>query len=134
VPSSPLFVRLPTAEAEKLDRAAFALRTAKGRLVASLVARYVDPSTPEGLEALRALPVDEDRPLVGRYAFRQAEHAEVLTLAETAQLLRVSEDAVRELASQGDLPGRKVGRRWRFSRQAVIEWLATPHGRGRPGF
>jgi hypothetical protein len=40
-PTSPLFVRLPTASAEKLSRAAFELKTPKRELVADLVDRYL---------------------------------------------------------------------------------------------
>jgi hypothetical protein len=53
--TSALYVRLPKAEAEKLDRAAYELRARKRDLVAGLVARYVDPSTPAGLDELRSL-------------------------------------------------------------------------------
>ena len=53
--TSALYVRIPKAEAEKLDRAAFELRSHKRDLVAALVERYVDPSTPAGLDRLRAL-------------------------------------------------------------------------------
>lgn len=50
-----LYVRIPKSEAEKLDRAAFELRSHKRDLVAALVERYVDPTTPAGLDRLRAL-------------------------------------------------------------------------------
>jgi hypothetical protein len=52
---SALYVQIPTSEAEKLDRAAFELKSHKRDLVAALVARYVDPSTPAGLDRLRGL-------------------------------------------------------------------------------
>ena len=54
-PRSALYVQIPKSEAEKLDRAAFELKAHKRDLVAALVARYVDPSTSEGLDRLRAL-------------------------------------------------------------------------------
>ena len=38
---------------------------------------------------------------------------------------------VRALAAKGELPGRKLGRHWRFSRQAVLDWLATPERKRR---
>jgi len=40
-PTSPLFVRLPTASAEKLNRAAFELKTPKRELVTDLVERNI---------------------------------------------------------------------------------------------
>jgi hypothetical protein len=53
--TSALYVRIPKSEADKLDRAAFELRSHKRDLVAALVQHYVDPSTPAGLDRLRAL-------------------------------------------------------------------------------
>jgi hypothetical protein len=53
--TSALYVRIPAEEAAKLDRASFALKAHKRDLIAALVARYVDPSSPRGLEELRAL-------------------------------------------------------------------------------
>ena len=122
--TSALFVRIPRAEAEKLDRAAFELKRPKQDLVAALVARHVDPDTPSGLAGLRALEVDERGLTVGRHSFRPAQEREVLTVEQLAELLQVDAKTVSELAGQGELPGRKVGSDWRFSRQAVLEWLS----------
>jgi excisionase family DNA binding protein len=62
---------------------------------------------------------------IGR-ASTQIREPDVLTVEQLAELLQVDEKTVRSLAAKGDLPGRKLGRHWRFSRQAVLEWLATP--------
>lgn len=113
-PTSPLFVRLPTASAEKLSRAAFELKTPKRELVADLVDRYL------GAEVVPAVR-----------AASQVGEPDVLTVEQLAQLLQVDEKTVRSLAAKGDLPGRKVGRHWRFSRQAVLEWLALPERKRR---
>jgi excisionase family DNA binding protein len=51
------------------------------------------------------------------------EH-EFLTAEEAAQLLRISAKHLRDLAREGRVPGRKVGREWRFSRTALIEWMS----------
>lgn len=113
-PTSPLFVRLPAASAEKLSRAAFELKTPKRELVTDLVDRYLGA----------------DDVVVGRAA-SQVREPDVLTVEQLAQLLQVDEKTVRALASNGELPGRKLGRQWRFSRQAVLDWLATPERRRR---
>src|SRR3954462_13033592 len=114
-PTSPLFVRLPAASAEKLSRAAFELKTPKRELVTELVDRYL------GEESAPALS-----PSAG---------PAVLTVGQLAGLLQVDAKTVRSLAPRGDLPGRKLGRHWRFSRQAVLDWLATPERRkGAAGF
>ena len=136
--TSALFVRLPTAEARKLDRAAHAVGAAKKDLVAGLVARYVDPDSDVGLHALRrlgaeapgALPrrvvVEADDPqlVVGHHSFRPADVPDVLTPAQAATLLQVDEDAVLALAEEGRLPGRRIGDEWRFARAAVVAWLS----------
>jgi len=133
-----LFVRLPAAEARKLDRAAHAVGAPKKDLVAGLVARYVDPDTDSGLHDLRrlgaeapgALPrrvvVEADDPalVVGHHSFRPAEIPDVLTPAQAAALLQVEEDAVLALAEEGRLPGRRIGDEWRFARAALVAWLS----------
>ena len=50
-----LYVRIPRAEAEKLDRAAFELGASKQDLIAGLVSRYVRPGSAAGLRSLRAV-------------------------------------------------------------------------------
>jgi excisionase family DNA binding protein len=52
--------------------------------------------------------------------------SEVLTLAEAAELLRVPADDVRALVESGELPARRIGETWRFTRTAVLGWLAGP--------
>jgi excisionase family DNA binding protein len=103
---SPLFVRIPTADAERLDRASFESGRPKQELVA---------------EALRTL--DVPRPPVG-FARPSPGAQDVLTTAQLAEFLKVDEETVRKLARRGELPGRKIGRDWRFSRLAILDWLA----------
>ncbi len=66
----------------------------------------------------------EDGLVVGRAALREAP-TEVLTLPEAAALLRLPEPAVGEAAERGELPARRIGKEWRFSRRALLEWLGT---------
>jgi excisionase family DNA binding protein len=117
---TPLYVRLPTQEAERLDRAAFELKTSKQDLVAGLVAAYGD------LDTLRRVTVEtlDDSLAIGHAAFRPFSPPDVLTVAELASWLQVDEAAVTELAEQGELPGRKLAGEWRFAREAVLDWLA----------
>lgn len=54
---------------------------------------------------------------------------EVLDVHLAAQCLTVSADTVYDLFQRGDLPGRKVGRKWLTTKTAVLKWLeqaATP--------
>jgi excisionase family DNA binding protein len=48
---------------------------------------------------------------------------EILNVHGIAALLAVSTDTVYELLQAGELPGRKVGREWRTTRNAVMRWL-----------
>src|SRR4051794_13475966 len=125
-----LFVRLPVEQAEKLDRAAFELKVPKQQLVNALLARYSARQLARlpGLEAGRRRGVVEsevDDMAVGSHSFRPFEPSEVLSPAEVADLLQVEEELVGELADKGELPGRKIGDEWRFSRTAVLEWLGA---------
>ncbi|WP_155298846.1 helix-turn-helix domain-containing protein [Deinococcus kurensis] len=48
---------------------------------------------------------------------------EVLTLEELAAYLKVSETTAYALVRSGEIPGRKVGREWRFLKARVTHWL-----------
>jgi excisionase family DNA binding protein len=48
---------------------------------------------------------------------------DVLNVGEAADLLSVSSWTIREQSRLGRLPGRKVGKEWRYSRQALLDWL-----------
>ncbi len=119
-----LFVRIPTAEAEKLHRAADVLRTPKRELITKLVARF-DPEDPVWIKEVSGseAPGAEAEWTVGRHSFRPAETPEVLTPTQLGELLQVDEETVVELAERQELPGRKIGEEWRFSRTAVLAWL-----------
>ncbi len=119
---TPLFVRLPSAHAERLDRAAFELKASKQDIVSGLIARYVDPGSTDRLRRV-VIEAGEDAIATGSHSFTPATPGEVLTLAEVAELLQVDEDAVRELAEARDIPGRRIGDDWRFARGAVLRWL-----------
>jgi excisionase family DNA binding protein len=47
----------------------------------------------------------------------------VLDVHLTAQFLTVSADTVYDLFQRGDLPGRKVGRKWLTTKTSVPRWL-----------
>jgi len=51
------------------------------------------------------------------------EDPDVLTAEEAAALLRVSTKTLLALAREGELPGEKVGRAWRFLRPELLGYL-----------
>ena len=115
----PLFVRLPLGTAEKLDRAAFELGVSKQDLVAGLVEQRL----PDAGSRRVVVESFDDSMTVGHHSFVPRDPTEVLTVEEAADLLRVDEETVARLAESGELPGRKVGDEWRFTRNAVLSWL-----------
>ena len=49
---------------------------------------------------------------------------EVLTVAEAAVMLKVSRHTVWRALKRKQIPAKKVGRQWRLSRQAILNWLS----------
>lgn len=52
---------------------------------------------------------------------------EVLNTEQACELLSISVKTFQKLLREESIPGRKIGREWRFSRQALIDWI----GQGR---
>lgn len=131
-PEGALYVKLPANAVEKLHRAAEILGIKKKDLVANLVRKYVDPDTKQGLGTLNAMShprritveMGGDAPTLGAYSFQPNDPPEVLTAQAAAELLQLERKVVLEMAEAGKLPGRKLGTEWRFSRTAIIAWLA----------
>jgi excisionase family DNA binding protein len=117
---TPLFVRLPKDQAAALDRLVDVTGRHKQHLVSELLAHRLTSG---------AGPV-----AVGRVEVTHAPVAltdEVLTLEEAAALLKLPADTVRSRAEEGELPGRRFGKEWRFARMAVLAWLADGDPRRR---
>ncbi|HEY7542994.1 MAG TPA: helix-turn-helix domain-containing protein [Methylomirabilota bacterium] len=57
---------------------------------------------------------------------------EIITPSQVADLLQVHVKTVYRLAERGVIPGNKIGRRWRFSRQRILD-LVADHGSGPDG-
>ncbi len=49
---------------------------------------------------------------------------EVLTLQECSAYLKIAESTIYVLARNGKIPCQKVGRNWRFRKEALDRWLA----------
>ncbi|MEZ4361426.1 MAG: helix-turn-helix domain-containing protein [Kofleriaceae bacterium] len=129
---TPLYVRLPAHASETLTRAAEELGVHKKALVADLVTRYLDPKRPgagrhELADPRRTLTVGGGTgATLGAYSFQAYDPPEVMNAAQAAHFLQLDEATILELAEAGQLPGRKLGAAWRFSRAALVAWLAKP--------
>jgi excisionase family DNA binding protein len=47
----------------------------------------------------------------------------VMTIDELAAYLQVAKSTLYKLAQDGKVPGQKVGKHWRFSKEAIDRWL-----------
>lgn len=58
-------------------------------------------------------------------------YPEVMTISETSLYLRIARSSLYKLAQEGKIPCQKVGRHWRFRREAIERWLEiNPNARG----
>ncbi len=48
---------------------------------------------------------------------------DILTIKEVAEYLRLTEKTAYRLASEGKIPGFKVGGSWRFRKSEIDEWI-----------
>lgn len=53
------------------------------------------------------------------------DEPEILTAKEAAAFLRIGRNQLYDLAGRGAIPCRRLGRTLRFSRSALIRWMAT---------
>jgi excisionase family DNA binding protein len=49
--------------------------------------------------------------------------AELMTVGEVADYLRVTKKTIYRLLGRGDIPATKVGNQWRFERSSIDDWL-----------
>ena len=55
---------------------------------------------------------------------KAARAESVLTIDELAAYLKLAKSTAYKLAQEGKIPGQKVGRHWRFHKDAIDHWLA----------
>lgn len=57
---------------------------------------------------------------------------QVMTIDDLAAYLQVAKSTLYKLAQEGKVPAQKVGKHWRFKKDAVDRWLEeNPEGRER---
>jgi len=52
-----------------------------------------------------------------------AKRDEIMTIDELAEYLKISKSTLYKLAVENKLPGTKIGKRWRFHKDAIDEWV-----------
>jgi excisionase family DNA binding protein len=50
---------------------------------------------------------------------------EIMTLEEVARYLKLKPQTVYKWAQEGQIPGAKLGKEWRFRRSILDEWIDT---------
>lgn len=54
---------------------------------------------------------------------------DVLTLEEAADYLRLPQETLARQAAEGNIPGRRIEKSWRFLRTALDDWLRRQDSR-----
>jgi len=54
---------------------------------------------------------------------KQTEFPEILTIEQAAEFLQFSTRTIQRLAKTGEIPGRQIGKQWRFHRDQLREWV-----------
>ncbi len=58
---------------------------------------------------------------------------QVMTIDELAAYLQVAKSTLYKLAQEGKVPGQKVGKHWRFHREAIDDWLRAERSETKKG-
>jgi excisionase family DNA binding protein len=58
-----------------------------------------------------------------REGMTDLQSREVLNVQEAAEFLGFAPYTIRQKARMGQIPGRKIGGEWRFSKRALLRWL-----------
>lgn len=57
---------------------------------------------------------------------------DVMTVEQLSAYLQIAKSSLYKLAQEGKLPGQKVGKHWRFRKDAIDRWLEDhPEGHKR---
>ena len=57
-----------------------------------------------------------------------------MTLEEVARYVKLTPQTVYKWAQQGQIPGTKLGKEWRFRRRIIDEWIDTSIALSKGGF
>jgi excisionase family DNA binding protein len=48
---------------------------------------------------------------------------DILTIDQAADYLQLSRASIYRLINESDIPGKRIGERYRFSRRQLLEWI-----------
>lgn len=55
----------------------------------------------------------------------EIEKANIMTLKELAEYLKIPESTLYKIAREGGIPAQKIGKHWRFNRVAIEAWISN---------
>lgn len=55
--------------------------------------------------------------------------SDIMTMEEVAEYLKLNEKTAYRLASEGKIPGFKIGGSWRFEKNDLDEWIKQQKGK-----
>lgn len=87
----------------------------------------VSSGTPTAIN--RYTPVAVVRP--SRTLAQRVPSPEVMTIDDLAAYLQLSKSSLYKLVQGGRFPATKIGRHWRFHKEAIDEWLKRSQHAGR---
>ena len=61
------------------------------------------------------------------------EPGDVLTIEELSAYLKIPKSTLYKLVREGKVPCQKIGRHWRFRKEAIDRWLEETRGRTKDG-
>ena len=59
---------------------------------------------------------------------------EMMTVEQVAKYLKLKPQTVYKWAQEGQIPGAKIGKEWRFRRRIIDEWIDTAIALSKGGF
>jgi excisionase family DNA binding protein len=59
----------------------------------------------------------------GDMAANRTEGDEILTVGQVSKLLKLHQRTIYKLVRNGTIPGRRVGKKWRFLRSEIMNFL-----------
>ena len=55
---------------------------------------------------------------------------DIMTINEAADYLRMHPQTLRDKAKDGEIPGKKIAKRWLFSKRELLAWIEKKNGKG----
>jgi len=52
---------------------------------------------------------------------------QIFTLVELSEYLRISIHTIYKLSQKGKIPGRKIGKQWRYMKGDIDKWIVGKH-------